>query len=66
VKNDIDSLRKNWQKFVLCMLSAKEQAQVVKEKPKTERVVERIIERPTTPSQPAKLTGHALLDKLFM
>ena len=33
---------------------------------KQERIVERIVERVPTPSaQPTKLTGHALLDKLF-
>lgn len=31
-----------------------------------ERIVERVIERPTTQiNQPQKLTGHALLDKVF-
>ena len=49
------------------MLTAKQQAE--KEKPvpaKQERIVERVIERVPTPSaQPARLTGTALLDKLF-
>ena len=50
------------------MLSVKQQAE--KEKPvaapKQERIVERVIERVPTPvSQPAKLTGTALLDRLF-
>lgn len=49
------------------MLTAKQQA--AQEKPVSkpaERIVERVIERVPTPSaQPAKLTGHALLDSLF-
>ena len=47
-------------------LVAKEKAM---EKPvqKAERIVERVIERqaPSIAAPPAKLTGHALLDKLF-
>jgi len=30
-----------------------------------ERIVERVIEKPSVPAPPTKLTGHALLDKLF-
>lgn len=49
------------------LLTAKQQME--KEKPvapKAERIVERVIERTPTPvAQPSKLTGHALLDKLF-
>lgn len=41
------------------------QEKAVPAKP-TERIVERVIERtPTALAPPAKLTGHALLDKLF-
>lgn len=69
--NDIDSLKKDFMKELgelRGMLSAKQQ--VEKEKPvvapKPERIVERVIERTPTPvAQPSKLTGHALLDKLF-
>ena len=65
--NDIDSLRKELSELK-GMLTAKQQ--VEKEKPvvapKPERIVERVIERTPTPvAQPSKLTGHALLDKLF-
>ena len=50
------------------MLAVKQQ--VEKEKPvvakPAERIVERVIERTPTPvAPPSKLTGHALLDKLF-
>ena len=48
------------------LLSAKQQAEKEKPAPKQERIVERVIERVPTPiQQPAKLTGTALLDRLF-
>lgn len=65
--NDIDALRKELGELK-GMLTMKQQ--VEKEKPvvapKAERIVERVIERTPTPvAQPSRLTGHALLDKLF-
>lgn len=51
------------------LLSASQQKQVEKATPavKQERIVERVIERVPTPqtTQQAKLTGNALLDRLF-
>lgn len=50
------------------LLSASQQKAVEKPvaAPKQERIVERVIERvPTPQTTSAKLTGHALLDKLF-
>ena len=64
-RNDVDSLRKELAEVRALYAAAKEHAVV--EKPKPERIVERVIERQTpivTPT-PVKLTGHALLDSIF-
>ena len=63
-KNDIDSLKKEVAEL-RGMLSTKQQQEKEKPAPKAERIVERVYEKVPTPTQPAKLTGHALLDKLF-
>ena len=65
VRSDIDSLRKELAELRALHAVAKERESHV-EKPK-ERIVERIIEKQpvATTTTPAKLTGHALLDKLF-
>ena len=71
LKNDVDNKISSLIREVgelRGLLSAKQQAE--KEKPapaiKQERIVERVIEKTPTPiPQPQKLTGHALLDKLF-
>lgn len=47
------------------LVSVKQQQEKEKPAPKAERIVERVYEKVPTPTQPAKLTGHALLDKLF-
>lgn len=67
MKNDFESLRKE-----LYELKAAMKPQVVEkivERPvpaKPERIIERVIERvPTQPAQPTKLSGHALLDRIF-
>lgn len=66
-KQDFDSMRKE-----LMELRALHEASriVAQEKPKAavpERIVERIVEKqlPTPTPTPSKLTGHALLDRLF-
>ena len=68
VRSDIDSLRKELAEVRALYTVAKEQAASAHaEKPK-ERIVERIIEKQPvaiTTTTSAKLTGHALLDKLF-
>ena len=69
LKNDVDSKISSLMREVgelRGLLTAKQQAEKEKPAPKAERVVERVIERvPTPQAQPTKLTGHALLDKLF-
>lgn len=65
-KKDIEAMRKD----LLELRALHEANKIVKEMPvaasKPERIVERVIERvPTAPAQPTKLSGHALLDKLF-
>ena len=69
--NDIDSLRKELYEL-RGMVAMKQQVEKeIKEKPipapakPAERIVERVIERVPTPSAPTKLTGYALLDKVF-
>ena len=67
MKNDFEALKKEL--FELKGLYAATQQQV-KEKPAPvqpkERVVERVIERvPERSTTPTRLTGHALLDKVF-
>lgn len=67
LKSDIESMRKE----LLDLRALHEATKIVKQStpvsaPKSERIVERVIERvPTAPAQPTKLSGHALLDKLF-
>lgn len=64
---DIDSLKKEIYELK-GMLTAKQQMAQEKPAPRppTERIVERVFERvPTQAAPPAKLSGHALLDKLF-
>jgi hypothetical protein len=69
-KQDLESMRKELMELrayhEASKIVAKDKA-VEKPAPKAERIVERVIERqaPTAPAPPAKLTGHALLDKLF-
>lgn len=62
-KSEIDAMKKE----LLELRALHEASKMVKEKPAPERVVERIVERhvPVAPSAPVKLSGHALLDKLF-
>ena len=72
--NDIDELKNHFIKEIgelRGMLTAKQQFEkekaAEKPAPKAERIVERVIERVPTPSaQPTKLTGTALLDRLFI
>jgi len=69
-KQDLEAMRKELMELrahhEASKIVAKEKA-VEKPAPKAERIVERVIERqaPTAPAPPVKLTGHALLDKLF-
>lgn len=66
-KKDIESMRKE----LIELRALHEANKIVKELPVStpkpqERIVERVIERvPTSHQAPVKLTGHALLDKLF-
>ena len=67
MKNDFEALRKE-----LYELKANMKPQVVErviEKqvpaPKQERVIERVVEVPSRSTTPTKVTGHALLDKVF-
>ena len=63
-RNEVDSLRKELAELKTLYSTVKqEKTQVAK----PERIVERVVERhvPTAVAQPTKLTGHALLDKLF-
>ena len=63
-KQDFDSMRKE----LMELRALTEAHRIVKETPppKAERIVERIIEKaPTQVAPPTRLTGHALLDKLF-
>ena len=65
-RNDLDSLRKDLAEIRALYAMTKEQA--ANEKPKPERIVERIVERHTPTPQvavPQKLSGHALLDSIF-
>ena len=69
-RQDFDSLRKELTELrahheaTKIVRAEAEKAPPVKP---AERIVERVIERPapTVPQTPAKLTGHALLDRLF-
>lgn len=66
-KQDFDSLRRELMELRAHHEATKISAQ---EKPKAappERIVERIVEKhvPTVTAAPSKLTGHALLDRLF-
>ena len=64
-RNDVDSLRKELAELRALHAVAKEREA---EKPKPERIVERIVERHTPTPQvvaPQKLSGHALLDSIF-
>lgn len=68
MKNDFESLKKEL--YELKGLYAASQQQAKPEKPtpapKQERIVERVIERvPERSTTPTRLTGHALLDKVF-
>ena len=63
LKSDFEAIKKE-----LADLKSLHSQQAAKPAPKPvpERIVERVVERvPTQPVQPTKLTGHALLDKLF-
>jgi hypothetical protein len=68
-KQDLEGMRKELMELRAYHEASKIVAtQKAVEKPqKAERIVERVIERqaPTAPAPPSKLTGHALLDKLF-
>lgn len=66
-KQDFESVRKELMELRAFHEASKISAQ---EKPKAappERIVERIVEKhvPTVAAAPSKLTGHALLDRLF-
>lgn len=69
-KQDFDSIRKEimelraMQEATKIVKAEKEKAPPVKPQ---ERIVERVFERPavTAPPTPTKLTGHALLDRVF-
>ncbi len=64
-RTDVDSLRKELAELRALHAVAKEREA---EKPKPERIVERIVERHTPTPQvaaPQKLSGHALLDSIF-
>jgi hypothetical protein len=64
-RTDVDSLRKELAELRALHAVAKEREA---EKPKPERIVERIVERHApTPhvAAPQKLSGHALLDSIF-
>ena len=73
MKNDFEARFGSLQKELAemkAMYSIAQQKEI-KEKPTpapakpAERIVERVIERVPTPSAPTKLTGYALLDKVF-
>lgn len=60
-KSEIEAMRKELQD----LRALHEAAKMVPQKA-PERIVERVIEKvPSLPVQPMKLSGHALLDKLF-
>jgi len=65
-RTDVDSLRKELAE-VRALYSAAREREATMEKAKPERIVERIVEKhiPTVVPTPTKLSGHALLDKLF-
>lgn len=66
-RQDFESMKKELAELRALHTIAKERDAVV-EKAKPERIVERIVEKhvPTPiPTQPSKLTGHALLDSIF-
>lgn len=70
MKSDFDNMRNSFMKEIgeLKALYGQQQSRAKEEKPvkAPERVVERVIERVPTPSAaPTKLTGTALLDKVF-
>ena len=64
--NDLDSLKKEIFELRGMLTATKQAPEKPVAAPKQERIVERVIERVPTPvAQPAKLTGTALLDRLF-
>lgn len=63
MKNDFESLKKELYELK-GLMSASHKPE--KPLPKQERIVERVIERvPERSTTPTRLTGHALLDKVF-
>lgn len=59
-KKEMESMKKELQE----LRALHEASKIVGQKP-AERIVERVIEKAPAPSGPTKLSGHALLDKLF-
>lgn len=61
-KKEMESMKKELQE----LRALHEASKIVGQKPAApERIVERVIERAPAPSGPVKLTGTALLDRLF-
>lgn len=66
-RNDLDSLRKELAELRALHSVAQQKAAHAPAPAPKERIVERIIEKeaPSRSTTPQRLTGHALLDKLF-
>ena len=61
-KSEIESMQKELRE----LRALHEASKLVGQQKPTERIVERVIEKtPSVPAPPPKLSGHALLDKLF-